>query len=87
MWPSSSIALPSEARPTRRGPFGFALLTAWVAVPLPDPPFPDRYGTVVVDRETTDRFLYDYRKTVSELFIESTRTATDEVSSGACRVL
>jgi hypothetical protein len=36
-----------------------------------EPFLPALYGTVVVDRETTDRFLYDYRKTVSELFIEN----------------
>jgi hypothetical protein len=36
-----------------------------------EPFLPALYGVVVVDRETTDRFLYDYRKTVSEVFIEN----------------
>jgi hypothetical protein len=36
-----------------------------------EPFLPALYGVVVVDRETTDRFLYDYRKTVSELFVEN----------------
>ena len=30
---------------------------------------PALFGSVVVDEETTARFLYDYRKTVSELFL------------------
>ncbi len=36
-----------------------------------EPFLPALYGVVVQDQETTDRFLYDYRKAVSELFIEN----------------
>jgi len=35
-----------------------------------EPFLPALAGTVVIDKETTERFLYDYRKTISELFIE-----------------
>ena len=35
-----------------------------------EPFLPALFGTTVIDEETTERFLYDYRKTISELFIE-----------------
>jgi hypothetical protein len=36
-----------------------------------EPFLPALYGTVVKDRDTTERFRHDYRKTVSELFVEN----------------
>jgi hypothetical protein len=36
-----------------------------------EPFLPALYGITVVDPETTERFRYDYRKTVSELFINN----------------
>ena len=36
-----------------------------------EPFLPALTGTTVIDEETTERFLYDYRKTISELFIEN----------------
>ena len=36
-----------------------------------EPFLPALFGFVVANREKTDRFLYDYRKTVSELFIDN----------------
>ncbi len=35
------------------------------------PFLPALFGTTVVDQETTERFLYDYRATVSELFLNN----------------
>jgi hypothetical protein len=35
-----------------------------------EPFLPALMGTTVIDEKTTERFLYDYRKTISELFIE-----------------
>jgi hypothetical protein len=36
-----------------------------------EPFLPALFGTLVVDTETTDRFLYDYRETVSEMFLDN----------------
>jgi hypothetical protein len=36
-----------------------------------EPYLPALFGVVVKDRETTDRFLHDYRRTVSELFVNN----------------
>ena len=36
-----------------------------------EPFLPALFGVVVKDRETTDRFLHDYRRTVSELFVNN----------------
>lgn len=36
-----------------------------------EPYLPALFGVAVADPETTERFLYDYRKTVSELFVEN----------------
>ena len=36
-----------------------------------EPFIPALYGATIVDSDTTQRFLYDYRKTVSELFVNN----------------
>lgn len=36
-----------------------------------EPFLPALFGVLVQDRETTERFLYDYRRTVSELFVNN----------------
>lgn len=36
-----------------------------------EPFLPALFGVIVKDRETTERFLYDYRRTVSELFVNN----------------
>jgi hypothetical protein len=36
-----------------------------------EPFLPALFGTVIVDEDTTERFLYDYRETASDLFVEN----------------
>lgn len=47
-----------------------------------EPYLPALYGMVVVDRDTTDRFLYDYRRTVSELFVNNLYREASRICRG-----
>jgi len=44
-----------------------------------EPCLPALFGIIIKDKETTERFLYDFRKTVSDLFVENLYRTAREV--------